>query len=170
MIEKPAQRIYEFSATLLDGRTVSLAEFKGRVLTIVNTASKCGLTPQYAGLEALYRAYRDRGFEVLGFPCNQFGGQEPGTAPEIGSFCHKNYGVSFPIFDKIDVNGPNTHPLYGFLKREKPRNLWIFGTGRIPWNFTKFLVDRKGNVAGRYGPSAEPKSLADSIEALLGNE
>jgi glutathione peroxidase len=161
-----AETVYEFSAPLLDGRPVNLAEFKGRVLLIVNTASKCGFTPQYAGLEKLYRTYKDRGLEILGFPCNQFGAQEPGSAAEIGSFCERNYGVSFPVFDKIDVNGPDAHPLFRFLKGEKPG---IFGTEKIKWNFTKFLVSRQGEVVERFGPSTEPKALAAAIEALLDN-
>jgi len=156
--------LYELSALLPDGRTVSLADYRGRVLLIVNTASQCGFTPQYAGLEDLYRRYKDRGLEVLGFPCNQFGGQEPGTAEEIGAFCEKNYGVTFPIFAKIDVNGPNTDPLFRFLKGEKTG---IFGTEGIKWNFTKFLVDGQGRVVERYGPSTEPKALASEIERLL---
>ncbi|HUH63940.1 MAG TPA: glutathione peroxidase [Terracidiphilus sp.] len=159
-----ARTAYDFSAPLLDGRTLSLAEFKGRVLLIVNTASQCGFTPQYAGLEELFREYKDRGLEVLGFPCNQFGAQEPGSAEEIGAFCEKNYGVSFPVFAKIDVNGDQAHPLYRFLKGEKGG---IFGTEAIKWNFTKFLVDRDGKVVERYGPSTEPKALADAIEELL---
>jgi len=162
-----AQLVYEFSVPLPDGSSVSLEAFRGRVLLIVNTASQCGFTPQYAGLEELYRAYRSRGFEVLGFPCNQFGGQEPGTAAEIGAFCRKNFDVSFPLFAKIDVNGPHALPLYRFLKQTRPGILGIFGAGSIKWNFTKFLVDRKGNVVRRYGPSKKPKALASAIEALL---
>ncbi len=161
------QTVYEFSSLLLDGRTLSLGEFRGRVLVIVNTASKCGFTPQYAGLEELYRTYRDRGLTVLGFPCNQFGEQEPGTAEEIGAFCLKNYGVTFPVFAKVDVNGSQAHPLFSFLKREQPG---IFGIGRIKWNFTKFLVDRQGRAVRRYGPSTEPKTLTGAIEELLGVE
>jgi glutathione peroxidase len=156
--------IYDFSAELLDGRTLSLGAFRGRVLLIVNTASKCGFTPQYAGLEELYRAGKERGFAVLGFPCNQFGAQEPGGAAEIGAFCEKNYGVSFPLFARIDVNGPDAHPIYRFLKKSRPG---IFGTERIKWNFTKFLVDQKGRVAGRYAPSTAPEKLAAAVEALL---
>jgi glutathione peroxidase len=164
MVEESAETVYEFSAPLLDGRTVRLSEFKGRVLLIVNTASKCGYTPQYAGLETLYETYKDRGLEILGFPCNQFGAQEPGSAADIGSFCERNYGVSFHLFDKIDVNGPSAHPLYNFLKGEKTG---IFGTEKIKWNFTKFLVDRDGKVVERYGPATEPKALAADIEKLL---
>lgn len=160
--------IYAFSAPLFNGRSVTLAEFRGRAMLIVNTASLCGFTPQYAGLEALYRAYRDRGFEVLGFPCNQFGRQEPGTDAEIGAFCKENYDVSFPIFARIDVNGPHAHPLYRFLKREKPGIFGLLSGGRIPWNFTKFLIGRDGKVEGRYGPVAKPTSLASAIERLLG--
>jgi glutathione peroxidase len=165
------ESIYDFSAVLLnagpDAEMARLAELRGKVLLVVNTASNCGFTPQYAGLEALYRAYKERGFEVLGFPCNQFGTQEPGTEAEIGAFCQKNYGASFPLFAKIDVNGPNAHPLFQFLKRRKPGILGIFGAGAIKWNFTKFLVDRKGQVARRYGPATRPERLAKKIERLL---
>ncbi len=166
-MEAPAQTVYSFSAPLLDGRAVSLKDFRGQVLLIVNTASLCGFTPQYAGLETLYRAYRHRGFAVLGFPCNQFGGQEPGTADEIGAFCETNYAVSFPLFAKIDVNGPRTHPLYLFLKREKPGLLGFLAAGRIQWNFTKFLTGRNGEVVARYSPSTRPETLAPGIERLL---
>jgi glutathione peroxidase len=159
--------VYGFSAPLLDGRSVALDQFRGRVLLIVNTASLCGFTPQYAGIETLYRAYCDRGFEVLGFPSNQFGAQEPGMEAEIGAFCQKNYGVSFPVFAKIDVNGPHAHPLYRFLKKEKPGIFTFLLGGRIVWNFTKFLVGRHGKVAGRYGPATDPKSLIPAIELLL---
>ncbi len=163
----PARSVYAFSAALLDGRTLSLEEFRGRALLIVNTASRCGFTPQYAGLESLYRTYRHRGFEVLGFPSNQFGGQEPGTAAEIAEFCAKHYDVSFPLFAKIDVNGPHAHPLYRFLKEERPGLFGIFGTGSIRWNFTKFLVDRAGGVVKRYGPATDPGKLAGAIERLV---
>jgi glutathione peroxidase len=163
--------VYQFSAGLLnvpsDGREVSLGEFRGQVLLIVNTASKCGFTPQYAALEQLYQMYKDRGLAVLGFPCNQFGAQEPGSEAEIGAFCETHYGVSFPLFAKIEVNGPGAHPLYKFLKRAKPGIFGVFGGGRIQWNFTKFLVDRQGTVAGRYGPSTDPKSLSPAVERLL---
>src|ERR1700694_1771562 len=152
-METHSNSLSELSATLLDGQPVSLSEFKGRVLLIVNSASKCGFTPQYQGLEQLYRTHKERGFEVLGFPCNQFGAQEPGTAEEIGAFCERNYGVTFPMFSKIDVNGPNTHPVYQFLKSRKRG---IFGTSRIKWNFTKFLIDREGKVTRRYAPSIKP--------------
>ena len=160
---------YQFSAGSLDGRTVTLEQFRGRVLLIVNTASQCGFTPQYAGLEELYRTFKERGFAVLGFPCDQFGGQEPGSAAEIGAFCEANYGVSFPLFAKIEVNGARTHPLYRFLKREQPGMLGILGIRRIKWNFTKFLVDRQGNVVERFGPSTNPRALAVKIERLLGS-
>jgi glutathione peroxidase len=158
------ESVYEFSAPLLDGSSQNLDEFHGQVLLLVNTASQCGFTPQYASLEQLFRTYKDRGFQVLGFPCNQFGGQEPGSEDQIGVFCQKIYGVSFPIFAKIDVNGPGAHPLYRFLKRSKPG---IFGIERIKWNFTKFLVDRKGCVVARHGSSTAPKNLAFAIEGLL---
>jgi glutathione peroxidase len=165
------ESIYEFSAPLLssnpDAQAVSLSEYRGKVLLIVNTASKCGFTPQYVGLEALYRSYKDRGFEVLGFPCNQFGCQEPGTAAEIGAFCEKNYGVTFPIFAEIDVNGPHQHPLYRFLKLSRPAVFGIFRAAAIRWNFTKFLVDRNGKVVGRYGPGTKPRNLTGPIERLL---
>jgi glutathione peroxidase len=164
VFEQSSQTVYEFSAPLLDGRSLSLNEFRGRVLLIVNTASQCGFTPQYKGLEELYRACKNRGFEVLAFPCNQFGAQEPGPASEIGAFCEKNFGVTFPIFAKIDVNGPHAHPLYRFLKQSRPG---IFATRSIKWNFTKFLVARNGSVVGRYGPSSQPKALASTIQKLL---
>jgi len=159
--------IYQFSAKLLDGGSVSLEQFRGQVLLIVNTASKCGFTPQYAGLEHLYRRYRERGLVVLGFPCNQFGRQEAGSEGEIGAFCEKNYGVSFPMFSKIDVNGKNAHPLYQFLKRNRPGIMRILVLVRIHWNFTKFLVDREGRVVERYGSATAPTSIAPAIERLL---
>lgn len=156
--------IYEFSAETLQGKTQSLAEYKGKVVLIVNTASKCGFTPQYAGLEALYEKYKDRGFVVLGFPCNQFGGQEPGTASEIEQFCQVNYGVKFPMFGKIEVNGPNAHPLYKFLTSARPG---LLGTEAIKWNFTKFLIDKNGNPVKRYAPTTKPEEIAPDIEKLL---
>lgn len=159
--------LYRFRAALLDGRVVSLEEFRGRVLLIVNTASRCGFTPQYAGLEALYRNYGSRGFSVLAFPSNQFGAQEPGTAAEIASFCERNYGVSFPVFAKIEVNGPGADPLYRFLKQQKPGRWGVFTRGRIWWNFTKFLISRDGRVVGRYAPSTTPEELAPEIERQL---
>jgi len=169
-MEESVRTVYEFSAPLLDGHTVSLGEFMGRVLVIVNTASQCGFTPQYAGLEQLYRTYKERGLEVLGFPCNQFGAQEPGSADEIGSFCERNYGVSFPMFAKIDVNGASAHPLYRFLKQSKPGILGPLGGRAIKWNFTKFLVDRNGIVVGRYASTKKPEDLAKPIEDLLGGK
>ena len=163
-----AATIFGFSANLLDGTAVELGAYRGRVLLIVNTASRCRFTPQYAGLEELYRAYRERGFAVLAFPSNQFGEQEPGTAEEIGAFCRTNYGVSFPVFAKIEVNGRGAHPLYRFLKGRRPGLLGVVGASGIKWNFTKFLVGRGGEVAGRYGPSTEPQRLRAAIERLLG--
>ncbi|HEX4079230.1 MAG TPA: glutathione peroxidase [Rhizomicrobium sp.] len=159
-----SREIYDFTVTTLSGQDRKLAEFRDKVLLIVNTASKCGFTPQYEGLETLYRNLHGRGLTVLGFPCNQFGRQEPGSATEIGEFCRINYGVSFPMFARIDVNGEKAHPLYKYLKREKPG---IFGTGRIKWNFTKFLVNRQGAVLGRYAPLDKPRSLRKPIERLL---
>ncbi|MDP8223195.1 MAG: glutathione peroxidase [Candidatus Lernaella stagnicola] len=156
--------VYDFHAQTLDGNDASLAEYKGKVLLIVNTASKCGFTPQYEGLEKLYETYKDRGFAVLGFPCNQFRNQEPGSAAEIKKFCKLNYGVTFPMFGKIDVNGKNTHPLYVFLKNAQPG---LLGSEGIKWNFTKFLVDRNGNPVQRFSPRTEPSELTDDIEKLL---
>ena len=143
-----SQTVYPFGARLLDGEALGLPEFRGQVLLIVNTASKCGFTPQYAGLEMLYRRFRERGFAVLGFPSNQFGAQEPGTEAEIGAFCEKNFGVSFPMFAKIDVNGANAHPLYKFLRQQKPGLFGFLDRGAIRWNFTKFLV-RPAGTGGR---------------------
>lgn len=159
--------VYSFAAQLLDGRNIILEEFRGQVLLIVNTASRCGFTSQYEGLEALYRAYKDRGFAVLGFPCNQFGAQEPGSAEEIGAFCWENFGVSFPLFAKVAVNGDDAHPLFTFLRRQQPGLLGRFSSGKIRWNFTKFLVDREGRAVARYAPSKRPQSLAPAIERLL---
>ena len=159
--------LYPLTARLLDGRSVSLEEFRGLALLIVNTASQCGFTPQYKGLEALYRAYKNRGFAVFGFPCNQFGGQEPGTDEEIGAFCRKSFEVSFPLFAKVEVNGPGAHPLFALLRRQKPGILGRFGSGKIRWNFTKFLVDREGRAVARYAPSTRPQALASAIEKLL---
>ena len=155
--------LYELSATLNNGKDKQLSNYKGKVLLIVNTASECGFTPQYHGLEEIYERYKERGLEVLGFPCDQFGHQEPGSDKEIKSFCEVNYGVTFPLFSKIEVNGPNTHPVFKFLKSEKGGLLG----DNIKWNFTKFLVDRKGEVKGRFGPATEPKALEREIEALL---
>lgn len=156
--------IHEFKAESLDGKPVDLAQYRGKVVLIVNTASKCGFTPQYQGLEALYRQFHDAGLEVLGFPCNQFGAQEPGSADEIGAFCEKNYGVSFPLFAKIDVNGENAHPLFEHLKNEAPG---LLGSKAIKWNFTKFLVKKDGTVFKRYAPQTTPKELEDDIRQLL---
>jgi glutathione peroxidase len=156
--------IYDFKAKSLDGREVSLAQFKGQALLIVNTASKCGFTPQYEGLEKLYEAYKEKGLTILGFPCNQFGKQEPGDAAEIGTFCTRNYGVSFPMFDKVDVNGREAHPLYAWLKDEAPG---LLGTKNIKWNFTKFLVNRDGEVVERFAPTTKPADLASPIEKVL---
>jgi len=156
--------IYDFTLSRLDGSEESLAAYRGKVLLIVNTASECGFTPQYAGLEALYRQYRERGFAVLGFPCNQFGGQEPGDADIIGQFCQVNYGVSFPLFAKIEVNGDRAHPLFVHLKHAAPG---LLGSEAIKWNFTKFLVDRQGRVVDRHAPATKPEELAEEIEALL---
>jgi glutathione peroxidase len=158
-----SKNAYDFSAETLDGKPAPLSDHAGKVLLIVNTASKCGFTPQYEGLEALHRKYAGRGFEVLGFPCNQFGHQEPGDAAEIASFCSLTYDVSFPMMRKIEVNGPKADPLYVWLKKEKSGLLG----GGIKWNFTKFLIDREGRVAGRFAPTATPQSLEGAIEALL---
>ena len=157
--------VFDFQATALDGKPVDLAQYRGKVLLIVNTASKCGFTPQYQGLETVYRELHGRGLEVLGFPCNQFGSQEPGTEEEIGAFCEKNYGVSFPMFAKVDVNGDDAHPLWKYLKGEAPG---VLGTEGIKWNFTKFLIGRDGQVAKRYAPTTKPEEIADDIERLLG--
>ncbi len=162
------QTVFDFSATLLDGSEQNLAQFRGQVLLIVNSASKCGFTPQYAAFESLYQTYRDRGFAVLGFPSNQFGAQEPGSAAEIAEFCDTRFGVTFPIFAKIDVNGPSAHPLYRFLRHEKPGLFGFLGSGAIRWNFTKFLVDRNGEVTSRFGPAKKPEKLAGEIARLLG--
>jgi len=156
--------VHDFTVTDIWGDAVPLARFKGEVLLIVNVASQCGFTPQYKGLEALHEQYRDRGFEVLGFPCNQFGAQEPGSEKEIAQFCETNYGVTFPLFAKVDVNGEKADPLYRHLKNEKKGML---GTEAIKWNFTKFLVDRDGNVLKRYAPNDTPESIAPDIEKVL---
>ena len=156
--------VYEFTATSLAGERVSLEGWRGRVLLIVNTASQCGFTPQYAGLQRLYEQLEAHGLTVLGFPCNQFGAQEPGTEAEIAAFCRQNYGPTFPIFAKIAVNGPKAHPLFRYLTRAKPGFL---GTEGIKWNFTKFLVDRSGKVVARHAPTATPEGLKKEIEALL---
>lgn len=151
--------VYDFTVKDNKGNDVSLSEYRGKVLLIVNTATKCGLTPQYDGLEALYEKYHDRGFEILDFPCNQFAFQAPGSAEEINSFCTLKFGTKFPRFDKIKVNGKDADPLYKYLKEQKP--------GRISWNFAKFLIDREGNVAGRFEPTDKPETLEESIEKQL---
>jgi glutathione peroxidase len=156
--------LYDFTVDDITGHPVSLDRYKGKVVLVVNTASKCGFTPQYKGLEALHRKYRDKGFEVLGFPCNQFGGQEPGNEHEIATFCETNYGVTFPMFAKIDVNGEKAHPLYRLLKHDAPG---ILGSEAIKWNFTKFLVDREGHVVKRYASTDTPDQIAKDIEGLL---
>lgn len=158
-------KLYDLSVTNIVGAPQSLSDFRGKVLLIVNTASKCGFTPQYKGLQEIYEAYRERGFEVLGFPCNQFGHQEPAAEDEISQFCEINFGVSFPLFSKVDVNGNNAHPLYRHLKNEAPG---LLGSKSIKWNFTKFLVDADGRVVKRYAPTDKPQDLRKDIEALLG--
>jgi glutathione peroxidase len=156
--------VFDFQATSLDGKPVDLGQYRGKVLLIVNTASKCGFTPQYQGLETLYRELHPRGLEVLGFPCNQFGGQEPGSEAEIGAFCEKNYGVNFPMFAKVDVNGDAAHPLFQHLKQAAPG---VLGTEGIKWNFTKFLIGRDGAVLHRYAPQTKPEDIAGDIEKAL---
>jgi len=156
--------VYDYSAKTLDGQDVSLADYRGQVLLIVNTASKCGFTPQYEGLEALYKAHKDRGFTVLAFPCNQFGAQEPGNAEEIASFCSLTYDVTFPVMSKIDVNGADAHPLYRYLKKEQKG---LLGTEAIKWNFTKFLIGKDGEVVERFAPTVKPEDLKVAVEALL---
>jgi glutathione peroxidase len=151
-----ASSVYDFDVTTLDGTARQMADYRGKTLLIVNVASACGYTPQYTGLEALHRKYHDRGFEVLGFPCNQFGGQEPGSADEIASFCSTKFDVTFPLFAKVDVNGAHAHPLFEHLKAEKPGAL---GTKAIKWNFTKFLVNARGEVVERYGSSTTPEQI-----------
>lgn len=179
--------VYEFSANTMDGKSVSLDRYQGKGLLIVNTASKCGFTPQYQELQALYDQYHDQGLEILGFPCNQFGEQEPGTGDEIMSFCQVNYGVTFPIFEKIEVRGQNAHPLFIYLTEQAPfkgfdlnhpigerlssvlqeRFPEILEGDSIKWNFTKFLIDKEGNLAGRYEPTTAPATMKEDIEALL---
>jgi glutathione peroxidase len=164
MTTQTTSSIYDFSATSIEGNPVELSNYKDKVLLIVNTASQCGFTPQYQGLQSLYQKYSDRGLVVLGFPCNQFGQQEPGSTSEIQSFCETRFGVSFPLFEKVDVNGINAHPLFKYLTKAVPG---ILGTEGIKWNFTKFLVDRKGNVVKRYPSMTKPEDLEKEIEALL---
>ena len=155
---------YDFSARDIDGDEHSLSEFKGKAMLVVNTASKCGFTPQYTGLEKLYKDYGDKGLVVLGFPCDQFGHQEPGDADEIKNFCSLNYDVSFPLFEKIEVNGAKAHPLWKWLKHEKPG---LLGMEAIKWNFTKFLIDRKGNVVKRYAPTDTPEKIEKDLPSVL---
>ena len=158
--------IYDFEVDTITGQRVKLDQYKGQVILIVNTASKCGFTPQFEGLEALWKSHGDKGLAILGFPCNQFGGQDPGANSEIASFCQLNYGVSFPMMAKIDVNGPAAHPLYQYLVKEAPG---ILGTKSIKWNFTKFLIAKDGTVLGRYAPTDKPEGLkADIDKALAG--
>jgi glutathione peroxidase len=158
------QSIYNIKVKDINGEEFSLERYRGKVMLIVNVASKCGFTPQYDGLEALYTKYKDQGLVILGFPCNQFGGQEPGNEEEIQNFCRINYGVSFHLFSKIEVNGPGSHPLYTFLKAAKPG---IMGSEAIKWNFTKFLVDREGRVVERFDSAKKPRQLQGNIESLL---
>jgi len=179
--------IYQFTAVDIDGNPTALEQYRGKVLIIVNTASKCGFTPQYEGLQALYEKYRDQGLEILGFPCNQFMGQEPGAAEEIKGFCSLNYGVTFPLFEKIDVNGPDTHPLFAYLKENTPlkdpenkesggQKLFGFLKEKFPgflkgnairWNFTKFVIDRDGNITDRFEPTTTPAEMEGRIRELL---
>jgi glutathione peroxidase len=156
--------VYEFSAKTIDGKSRKLGDYKGKVLLVVNTASQCGFTPQYKGLEAVYRKFKDRGFAVLGFPSNQFGEQEPGSDSDIAEFCEMNFGVSFPLFSKIDVNGDGAHPLFKYLTAAKPG---VLGSEAIKWNFTKFLVGKDGKVIARYAPTTKPDDLAKDIERAL---
>jgi glutathione peroxidase len=162
----PDSKIYSFEVKDIDGKMASLSQYKGKAMLVVNVASNCGFTSQYVGLEALYNKYHEKGFEVLGFPCNQFGSQEPGNEAEIKNFCELNYHVSFPLFAKIDVNGSDAHPLYQFLKSEEKG---IFGTEAIKWNFTKFLIDHEGKVLKRFAPQTKPEDLESEVEAALKN-
>lgn len=157
-------KIYDFHVKTIQGNETTLGDYRGQVLLIVNTASECGFTPQYEGLESLYKKFKERGFSVLGFPCNQFGGQEPGSEEEIQTFCDTIFHVTFPMFAKVDVNGPTAHPLFEFLKKEEKG---ILGTEGIKWNFTKFLVNRDGNVIQRFAPQVEPRDIAKDITKLL---
>ncbi len=156
--------LYQFEAELLEGDTKQMSDYEGKVLLIVNTASKCGFTPQFAGLEKVYEKYKDQGFEVLGFPCNQFGGQDPGSNDEIGAFCQRNYGGDFPMFAKVDVKGPEAHAIFRYLTREAKG---ILGSESIKWNFTKFLVSKDGKVLNRYAPTTKPESIEEDIEKAL---
>ncbi|WP_410982349.1 glutathione peroxidase [Bacillus cereus] len=156
--------VYEFSAKIITGEEKSLREYEGKVLLIVNVASKCGFTPQYKGLQAIYEKYKEQGLEILGFPCNQFGGQEPGTEEEITSFCELNYGVTFPMFAKVDVKGDKSHPLYTYMTDQAPG---ILGMKAVKWNFTKFLIRRDGKVMDRFAPQTKPEELEKEIEKVL---
>jgi len=162
--ESTMPTIFDFAATTLDGQSQSLSDFRGKVILVVNTASKCGLTPQFEGLQKIYSDYKDKGLVILGFPCNQFAQQDPASNEEIGAFCSKNYGVEFPMYAKIDVNGEQTHPLFEFLKQSAPG---LLGTKRIKWNFTKFLINKDGDVLKRFSPRTSPDQLIDSIEQAL---
>ncbi|ENU57829.1 redoxin domain-containing protein [Acinetobacter sp. RIT698] len=155
--------IYQFEAELLEGENKSFSDYEGKVLLIVNTASKCGFTPQFAGLEKVYEKYKDQGLEVLGFPCNQFGGQDPGTNEQIGTYCQRNYGVSFPMFAKVNVKGPEAHVIFRYLTNNSKG---ILGSG-IKWNFTKFLINKKGEVINRYAPTTKPEDIEQDIEKAL---
>lgn len=158
-----APKFFDFSAKLLSGKEISMNDYQGKTILVVNTASKCGLTPQYEGLEKLYQNYKDQGFVVLGFPCNQFGNQESGSSSEIQEFCQMNYGVSFPMFDKIEVNGNNAHPIFKYLKSK----LWtIFGSS-VKWNFTKFLIDKSGKPVKRFSPTTKPEKIGAYIKKIL---
>ncbi|MFC0477993.1 glutathione peroxidase [Robertmurraya beringensis] len=156
--------VYQFEAKKINGEIISLSEYKGEVLLIVNTASNCGFTPQYKELQELYEQYKEKGFTVLGFPCNQFMNQEPGTESDIQSFCEMNFGVTFPLFSKVDVNGKNAHPLFQYLTEEAPG---VLGMKAVKWNFTKFLVNRSGEVVERYAPNTNPKEISQDIEKLI---
>lgn len=164
MTTQTSPSIYDFSVNTIEGQSISLSTYQDKVLLIVNTASQCGFTPQYQGLQSVYNKYKDQGLEVLGFPCNQFGQQEPGSANDIQSFCEMRFGVTFPLFEKIDVNGANAHPLFKYLTKAAPG---IFGTEGIKWNFTKFLVDRSGKVVKRYPSTTKPEEIEKDIQALL---
>ncbi len=164
MTTQVAPSIYDFSVTTLEGQPLNLSTYKNKVLLIVNTASQCGFTPQYQGLQALYDKYANQGLEILGFPCNQFGQQEPGSASDIQSFCETRFGVKFPLFQKVDVNGKDAHPLFQYLTKAAPG---LFGTETVKWNFTKFLVDRNGKVIERYASMAKPEDLDKAIQKLL---
>ncbi|TCT19980.1 glutathione peroxidase [Melghiribacillus thermohalophilus] len=156
--------VYDFKVVTIEGEEKPLSDYRGKVLLIVNTASKCGFTPQYRGLQKLYETYQDQGFEVLGFPCNQFANQEPGTDEEIKQFCSVNYQVTFPMFSKVEVNGEQAHPLFTYLRKQAPG---VLGISTIKWNFTKFLVDREGNVVKRFAPNTEPEQIEDDIKKYL---